>query len=94
MKGEALLLESMLRDADGVEVLHDSERTWGTLERPTDELGLGPGVRDDARELTVATGLLTLVRDDVYRVDGEDLRLRGSRKIEDGALTVLELSAP
>lgn len=94
MRLESDVLEDMLRDSDGVEVVHGFERTWGHLDRPDEDLALAElDLRDAAIVCTVPSGKLSFVRGETYRVAGTDYQLRAWRAIEDGALTAMALGA-
>ncbi len=92
MRHEADLLESMLQDADGVEVVHGFERTWGTRDGPDEDLALAElDVRDAAIVITVPTDRLTFTRGDTYRIAGVDYELTDWLALDDGALTAMAL---
>jgi hypothetical protein len=92
---DAELLEGMLRDSGGVEVVSGATRTWGHVDVADEVLLQEAGVKGAKLVLTIATGRLSAAQDTEVTVKtglhADDYTVRDSMREDDGALTKLFL---
>lgn len=86
------LIESMFRASGGVEVECEGRTTWGHLDAPGEELGLGDAsFRGVDRVVTVAAELCPAVQGGSITVDGTAYVVRTTWPKDEGAELVIGL---
>jgi hypothetical protein len=90
------MVEAMIKASGGVPVVVGAVSTWGhrdTFDEPMDNGGAEAMVTQDV--ITVATGILpALSHRAAISVNGENLVVGQHQRIDDGALTRIEIEAP